>query len=101
MELYRRQIEELECHLSAISSETAMSPQSMFTCAAGSQSSVTFISLSLSLSHTHTHTSSPDIIEILQLQYKPFLLLAAQLQVVHEQVQVKLVIHELFNYLGF
>ena len=29
MELYRRQIEELECHLSAIASETAMSPQSM------------------------------------------------------------------------
>ena len=29
-----------------------------------------------------------DIIDILQLQYKPFLLLAAQLQTIHEQVQV-------------
>lgn len=27
------------------------------------------------------------IVEILQLQYKPFLLLAAQLQTTHEQVQ--------------
>ena len=31
---------------------------------------------------------SADVIEILQLQYKPFLLLAAQLQTIHEQVQV-------------
>ena len=72
MELYRRQIEELECHLSAIS-ETAMSPQSKFT---------------WPLTKHHSLSSSLDIIEILQLQYKPFLLLAAQLQVVHEQVQV-------------
>ena len=28
MELYRRQIEELDCHLNAISAESAMSPQS-------------------------------------------------------------------------
>ena len=28
------------------------------------------------------------VIDILQVQYKPFLLLAAQLQTIHEQVQV-------------
>ena len=48
-------------------------------------------SLSLSLPpHPHPSPFSSDIIEILQLQYKPFLLLAAQLQVIHEQVQVQL-----------
>ena len=30
-----------------------------------------------------------DLIEVLQLQYKPFLVLASQLQTLHEQVQVK------------
>ena len=33
-----------------------------------------------------------DIIDILQLQYKPFLLLAAQLQTTHEHVQVSVLI---------
>ena len=31
------------------------------------------------------------VIEVLQVQYRPFLLLAAQLQTIHEQVQVKTV----------
>ena len=30
-----------------------------------------------------------DLVDILQVQYKPFLLLAAQLQTIHEQVQVQ------------
>lgn len=30
-----------------------------------------------------------DIIDILQLEYKPFLILAAQLQTTHEHVQVR------------
>ncbi len=45
-------------------------------------------------------TFHTDIIDILQLQYKPFLILAAQLQTTHEHVQVphNIGLHQLYLY---
>lgn len=78
-----------------------MSPQSMFVCRSQPTHEVYHLKFFNSnlLSNSFLFLFPPplpthpkDIIEILQLQYKPFLLLAAQLQIVHEQVQVYLVV---------
>lgn len=78
MELYRRQIEELESHLLAISPETGMSSQSESVCPSKQRAAI---------NPPHLTYVLAAIVEILRLQYKPFLLLAAQLQTAHEQVQ--------------
>ena len=88
MQLYRRQIEELESHLLAISPESGMSSQSEYHkegqtrgwARKGQSREGTDLVLKFPF-------ISSAIVEILRLQYKPFLLLAAQLQTTHEQVQ--------------
>ena len=74
MELYRNQLQELECHLLAVSRDHSISPQSMPACDSGCV--------------LCEPCCCVDIIDILQVQYKPFLLLAAQLQTIHERVEV-------------
>ncbi len=100
MTLYKREIEELESHLSAIAPAAGMNPQSesidqVCTCV-GIENFGCFRQCNdLFIFHVLHRIRTPhtDIIDILQLQYKPFLILAAQLQTTHEHVQVRLNVH--------
>lgn len=60
MRMFRNQLEELESYLHAISSSSSSSSQSL---------------------------GPGDIISALDAQYRPFLVLAARLQVIHEEIQ--------------
>ena len=89
MDLYRNQLVELESHLSAVGRDHSVSPQSGSLYLL-SPSPVWVCGVRCSL--------FSDLVDILQVQYKPFLLLAAQLQTIHEQVQVQAFTCEPINF---